>query len=325
MSRGLTWSPCIVYVTASYNQPMRTLAAMSVGLVAVLGLCVIAQSSTPVGSPVAPGQARGASPADGTQGRGAGPGTAGRAAGRGRRTFDPAAIERAKAVFVPNCGFCHGTDARGATQGPDLARSLLVLSDDNGKDITAVLRAGRADKGMPAFPNLTNEQIADLAVFLHERVEAARSQVVTEAAQQIVGNAAAGAAYFNGPGRCGSCHSITGDLKGVGARYDVMTLQDKFVNPRGGAARGQGTPSPRAERTVTVTLASGRNVSGTLTFISEFAVSLVDASGQRLSFTRIGDTPKVEVHDPLQAHFDLLRAYTDADIHNLTAYLVTLK
>jgi mono/diheme cytochrome c family protein len=215
---------------------------------------------------------------------------------------------------------------RRATQGPDLARSLLVFSDENGKDIGALLRAGSADKSMPAFPNLTDDQIADLAVFLHERVEAARSSAVTEAARQIVGNAAAGAAYFNGAGRCSSCHSATGDLKGIGARYDAIALQDKFVNPRGGGGRGRSAePSPRSEKTVVVTMATGQPVSGRLIYVSEFAVTLIDAAGNRRSFARNGDSPKVVVTDPLQAHLDLMRTYKDSDIHNLTAFLVTLK
>jgi len=257
-------------------------------------------------------------------GQGAGPAQPA-GGGRGRRSFDPAALERAKVVYVPNCAFCHGTDARGATQGPDLARSLLVYNDQNGKEIGALLRAGRTDKGMPAFPNLTEAQVADLAVFLHERVESARSSAVTEAARQLVGNAAAGAAFFNGAGRCSSCHSVTGDLQGIGAKYDLMTLQDRFVNPRGGRGRGGDASTTRSQKTATVTLADGSKVSGQLAYISEFAVTLVDASGNRRSFTRNGDVPKVDIVDPLQAHTDLLRTYKDSDVHNLTAYLVTLK
>jgi len=282
---------------------------------------VLAQSPSP---PAAPQGRTGGAPDAG--GRGAGPAQPA-GGGRGRRSFDPAALERAKAVYVPNCAFCHGVDARGATQGPDLARSLLVYNDQNGQDIGALLRAGRVEKNMPAFPNLTDAQIADLAVFLHERVESARSSAVTEAARQLVGNAAAGAAYFNGAGRCSTCHSVTGDLQGIGAKYDLMTLQDRFVNPRGaGGGRGRGgDSSPRSQKTATVTLANGSKVSGPLVYISEFAVTLVDASGTRRSFTRNGNIPKVDVVDPLQAHSELLRTYKDADIHNLTAYLVTLK
>jgi cytochrome c oxidase cbb3-type subunit 3 len=300
----------------------RQVIIFTVCLTVAVTVGILAQTP-PASPPATPAQGRAGGSPD-TPGRGGGPPQPPRGGGRGRRTFDPAAIERAKAVYVPNCGFCHGADARGATQGPDLARSLLVYNDQNGKEIGALIRAGRADKGMPAFPNLTDTEIADIALFLHERVEAARSSAVTEAARQLVGNAAAGAVFFNGAGRCTTCHSVTGDLQGIGARYDVMALQDRLVNPRAGRGRGE-EESPRVQKTAKVMLADGSTVSGRLIYISEFAVTLVDSAGNRRSFTRNGDVPKVEVVDPLQAHMDLMRTSKDADIHNLTAYLVTIK
>ncbi len=179
---------------------------------------------------------------------------------------------------------------------------------------------------MPAFPNLTREQVADIAEFLHERVEAARRRTPVDARASIVGDPEAGAAYFNGKGRCSTCHSVTGDLAGIGGKLDPMSLQDRFVNPRPGGQRGDpGPASPRSNRVVAVTMASGQVISGTLNFISEFAVTLTDESGQRRSFTRTDDTPKVVVTDPLQHHFDLMKTYTDKDMHDLTAYLVTIR
>jgi mono/diheme cytochrome c family protein len=302
----------------------RHSATLLIGLTVAVTVGVFAQAPPP-DAPPAVGQQPAGAPATPAQGRGAGPGQPPQGGGRGRRSFDPAALERAKAVYTPNCAFCHGADARGGTQGPDLARSLLVLSDENGNDIGALLKAGRPDKGMAAFPNLTDTQIADLAVYLHERVEAARSSAVVEAARQVVGDAAAGAAYFKGPGRCATCHSLTGDLKGIGAKYDAIALQDRFVNPRGGGGRGSGPASAGTTKTVTVTLPSGETASGSLIYISEFAVTLVDSGGHRRSITRNGAIPKVDVADPLQAHLDLMRTYKDGDIHNVTAYLLTIK
>jgi mono/diheme cytochrome c family protein len=263
------------------------------------------------------------------QGPGGGRGRGGAAppAGRGRgRVFDEAAIARAKMVFEPQCGFCHGTDARGRAGGPDLARSLVVLADTGGKELAGFLRAGRPERGMPAFPNLADQQITDIAEFLHERLEAARSRAATDTMASLVGDATAGAAYFNGPGRCTTCHSISGDLAGIGAKYDPPTLQGRLVNPRPGGGRGQAASvSPRAARTVTVTLNNGQTVTGTLDFISEFAVTLIEAPGARRTFKRDGDVPKVVVTDPLRAHFDMLRTFRDKDMQDLTAYLWTLK
>ncbi len=142
-------------------------------------------------------------------------------------------------------------------------------------------------------------------------------------------NAGKGEAYF--AATCSGCHSAAGDLKGIGSRYDAFALQARWLQPRGGRGGGRGGrggPAPGSDRgaaTVTVTLASGQKVSGRLDWIDDFSVSLHDAAGEYHSFTREGNSPKVEVHDPLQAHTDLLPKYTDADIHNVTAYLVTLK
>ncbi len=241
--------------------------------------------------------------------------------GAGRRTFDPAVVDRGKAVFSANCASCHGLEARGGDGGPDLGRSLVVMEDDSGATIGDMVRTGRVDKGMPAFAGLTAAQISDIATFLHERVEVARSSVAS-ADKILVGDAKSGATYFNGIGKCNSCHSVSGDLKGVGSKYDAITLQDKFVNPRAGRV----VPvTPRNQKSVKVTLVSGQTVSGTLVYLSEFAITLTDATGQRRSFDIEGATPKVEVTDPLQAHLDLMRKYTDKDMHDLTAYLVTLK
>ena len=297
--------------------------ALSLSAAALCGVLVGAQdpehappprtAQTPATPPAQPaGRGRGESPAP--------------AAGRGRGpSFDQAAIARAKPVYEPQCGFCHGNDARGRAGGPDLARSLVVLADTGGKELAGFLRNGRPDRGMPAFPGLTNQEIADIAEFLHERLEAARSGAATDTMASLVGDAKAGAAYFAGPGRCATCHSVTGDLAGIGARYDPATLQGRLVNPRPGGGRGQAAVSARATRTVAVTLPNGQTVSGALDFISEFAVTLIEPSGARRSFTREGGVPKVVVTDPLQAHFDMLRTFRDKDMQDLTAYLWTLK
>jgi len=236
-----------------------------------------------------------------------------------RRPADAAAVDRGRDTFRANCGFCHGIDARGA-QGPDLARSLVVLNDDDGKDLGAFVKAGVAERGMPAFPNLTPDEARDLSAFLHGVVADARRQKPMDPKAIVVGDAKAGEMYFNGAGRCNTCHSATGDFKGVGAKYDPAMLQERMVNPRG---RGGKTPPPPT--TVKVTLPNGRTSSGTLVAITDFHVTLVDATGARHTFPRDNDVPRVEVTDPLQAHLDMLLKYTDTNMHNLTAYLVTLK
>jgi hypothetical protein len=141
----------------------------------------------------------------------------------------------------------------------------------------------------------------------------------------VVGNAAAGEAYFNGTGGCSTCHSPGGDLKGVGRRYNPMVLQGRMLNPRS-VSPGRGQPVPNRTRpTVKVTMPAGEVVSGTLELVSDFHVTLIDAAGNRRTIPRDNEVPRVEVNDPAAAHLELLGKYTNQDMWNLTAYLVTLK
>jgi cytochrome c oxidase cbb3-type subunit III len=236
---------------------------------------------------------------------------------------DPAMIERGQALYGVNCQFCHGSDARGGEGGPNLLRAELVLNDQNGELITPVVQNGRVDQGMPKFP-MTNAQVADIAAFLHNFRVAGYDASRMKPPTILVGNAAAGEAYFKT--KCASCHSVTGDLKGIGAKYaEPRDLQQLFLMP-GGGGRGRGAVSANVPpTTVTVTLSSGKTVEGRLVRVDDFIVTLADAEGTQQSFRRDGNSPKVEIHDPLQPHKALLGAYSDKDIHNLTAYLVTVK
>ncbi len=234
---------------------------------------------------------------------------------------DPAAFERGGKVFATYCAGCHGVAGKGGPGAPDLIRSVLVLDDEKGILIAPVIREGRPDKGMPKLP-LSESQIADVVAWLHVRTYSAGHRGTYTYGDVVTGNAQKGEAYFNGAGKCNTCHSPTGDLAGIAKKYDAFSLQARWLQPRGRSRREQ---TPTAATQVTVILPNGDATSGTLDRIDDFTVSLRDSSGQFHSFNRDGDTPKVEVHDPLKAHTDLLRQYTDADIHNLTAYLVTLK
>jgi mono/diheme cytochrome c family protein len=237
---------------------------------------------------------------------------------------DPAAFERGGKVFATYCAGCHGVAGKGGPGAPDLIRSVLVLDDEKGILIGPVIRDGRADKGMPKLP-LTEAQIADVVAWLHVRTYAAGHRGTYTFGDVVTGDPHKGEAYFNGAGKCSGCHSPAKDLAGIGKKYDPFSLQARWLQPRGGSRRSA-TSSTSASPTVTVTLPTGESFSGKLDRIDDFTVSLRDSSGQFHSFSRESAyTPKVEVNDPLKAHTDLLRQYTDADIHNITAYLVTLK
>ena len=232
----------------------------------------------------------------------------------GAEAPSPLAVERGRKQFKASCGFCHGDDATGS-RAPDLIRSPLLSHDVNGELIKPVIREGRPDKEMPAFPSLTDGQIADMVAFLHGQALAALHSASVPSdypvEKLLTGHAPAGQAYFTGAGGCGGCHSPTGDLAGVGKKYSPLDLQSRFLYPGG------------SKSTVTVTLASGEKVMGTLLHRDEFTVSLRDASGWYKSWSL--HAVKAEVHDPLEAHRQLLYKYTDAEVHNLFAYLESLK
>jgi cytochrome c oxidase cbb3-type subunit III len=233
---------------------------------------------------------------------------------------DPAMVDRGRALYGVNCQFCHGSEARGGEGGPNLLRAGIVLNDQKGELIGPVIQNGRVDQGMPKFP-MSDAQVADIAAFLHSfRVAGYDSSRMTPPTI-VVGDRAAGEAYFKT--KCASCHSVTGDLKGIGTKFatDPRSLQQTFVMP-GAGGRGNTSVPPTM---VTVTLASGQKVEGRLVRVDDFIVTLTDSEGTQRTFRRDGDRPRVEIHDPLQPHKELLGTYSDKDIHNLTAYLVTVK
>ena len=156
---------------------------------------------------------------------------------------DPAAVERGQQLMTSQCGFCHGSNARGGSSGPDLTRSEIVQTDENGKQLGEFLKVGRPERNMPKF-ELTPQELTDLATFLHSAIYQIGNRGAYEILDIVTGDAKAGEAYFNGPGRCASCHSPTGDLKGVGARYEPATLQGRMLMPRGRRRRG-GPPGDR--------------------------------------------------------------------------------
>jgi cytochrome c oxidase cbb3-type subunit 3 len=240
---------------------------------------------------------------------------------------DPAVIERGRLTFMQNCVFCHGADARGGAEGgPDLTRSAVVAGDREGAELGGFLRVGRPDKKMPPF-DLPPAQISDLAAYLHSLAVPAGRGRGGSISIDIVGNPAAGEAFFNGAGGCTRCHSTTGDLKGIGTRLGAFALQARIVLPRSnnGGYPGVGVSVLDPPRTAIVKEASGQVTTGTVLDISDFVVTLRDADGNRHTFLRNGDVPAVDVRDPLQGHIDLMPRLTDANIHDLAAYLLTIR
>jgi cytochrome c oxidase cbb3-type subunit 3 len=251
-----------------------------------------------------------------------------------RTPGDPASIERGRSIYSVTCSSCHGVDARGGQLGgPNLLRSQLVLADQEGEAIIPVILKGRPDKGMPPMP-VSEADSKAIVAYLHYLLSAAGRQGSPPPSDKpppdvLVGDATAGKTVFEA--KCASCHSTTGDLQGIGARLpDAKSVQNLWVSGgmttgRGGRGGGRGRGSSRTTVTVVVSQPNGEKVEGQLRRIDDFIVTLVDAEGYERSFRRNGDVPKVEVRDPLQGHRDLLAEITDKNMHDITAFLVTLK
>jgi cytochrome c oxidase cbb3-type subunit 3 len=211
--------------------------------------------------------------------------------------------------------------------GPNLLRSQLSLSDLDGEKIVPVIQGSLQKSGMPAIP-MSPEDAKAVAAYVRSVLATIGGQGKPPSSQEppsiLVGNAAEGQAYF--ATKCASCHSATVDLAGIATKYaDPKMLQNAWV---AGGPRGRGGPppdSPRRTVTVSVTEAGGKTTEGRLLKIDHFLVTLELPDGTQRSFRRDGDVPKVVVNDPITAHRELLPVYSDKDIHNVTAYLVTLK
>lgn len=231
-------------------------------------------------------------------------------------------VNAGRALFAAQCGFCHGRDAMGGETGPDLTRSELVASDVRGDKLVPVIKNGRPEKKMPPF-NVSDTDLAALVAFIHDAKDKAGtlegSRRTVELADLQTGNAQAGQQYFDGSGGCTKCHSASGDLAGVATRYQGLTLFQRMLNPSG---RGRGSSPPRTAQ-VTVTLARGQTVSGRLAYRDEFTIALTDASGTYRSWPT--SAVKVDVDDPYEAHVNQLGKYNNDELHNVLAYLQTLK
>ena len=281
------------------------------------------------------------------QGRGAGPqrGAPGGQGGGQRANFpqqqrapgDPALIARGRALFGVHCTACHGADLRGGDQGgPNLLRSQIILTDQHGENMLPVIREGRqgAVGTMPAF-RLPEADILAIAEYIHNVLGQAGRQgrppgwETPVELNVLVGDRAAGQRYFEKV--CGRCHSPSGDLRGVAARVvDARALQDLWVSGglsgRGGRGRGGGRGDADMSRVqVTVTPPGSAPVTGRLVRIDDFLVSIVDQDGSHRTFRREGLVPKVEINDPLEPHRRLVLELGDRDMHDVTAYLATLK
>jgi cytochrome c oxidase cbb3-type subunit 3 len=247
---------------------------------------------------------------------------------------DPEVIAKGRQLFTTNCVACHGADLRGGvTGGPNLLRSAVVLMDQHGELILPIVHGARAERGMPSLP-IPDPDVAAIAEYIHSVVATARGQGAppeseTPPPNALVGDAKAGEAYF--AANCSTCHSPTGDLAGIGSRIDEAKMLQTYWVVGGGGGMGRGGrgaasgPNERRIVTATVTLANGEKLQGQVLRLDNFFVTLLLDDGRQRTIRREGDVPKVDLKDPLEFHKKLPGILTDKEMHDVTAYLATLK
>ena len=307
-------------------RPRTLLATCAYLFMACVVVKLAAQGALPQTPPAPAGAQQPAAP----QGRGRGPATF---PAQQRPPGDPAVIKKGNGIYDVYCRACHGADLRGGDQGgPNLLRSQVVLNDQSGEQILPVVRGGRMNPGMPVmppFPNLSDDDVKAVSEFIHSVTARARGQGAPPEGDPIVlnivvGDPQAGEAYFQKT--CATCHTIK-DMAGIATRVaDPTTLQNFWVGGGGGGRGGRGGGGGSATPvTAVVTTATGEKVEGRLVRVDDFYVVVQPNEGMARSFRREAGLPKVDVRDPRDSHRKLLPLYTDKNIHDVTAYLVTFK
>lgn len=259
---------------------------------------------------------------------GPGPGAAGRGprasvGAADRHRVEPAAAERGKKIYAAECVTCHGPNARGTERGANLVRAPRMLRDRYGSAIGPFLKKGHPMQTALPSASLTDAQIADLSHFIWDRINnTLRGSPEFDVKDVLTGDPTAGETYFNGEGRCRACHSPTGDLAGYGRRYAPVDIQQRFVFPSAAGGRGRG--GSRAQVKVTVSGPGIPPTAGVLVSVDDFHVALRDKTGEYRSWRR---TPAMTIDrdDPYKPHIELLDTLTDKAMHDVVAYLETLK
>jgi mono/diheme cytochrome c family protein len=255
-----------------------------------------------------------------------------------RPPVDQAAHDRGRALWAMHCVTCHGTQARGSETGPNIIRTKTVNFDRSAQQAGSVLgpflKAGHPTQSGKASASFTDDEVVALANFLRQRVnDTMRGSPLFTVGDIVSGNARAGDAYFNGAGGCAACHTATTrSLAGIATRYTPVDLQQRMLFPSAGRAGGggRGAVNPNA---VTVTISPAltgprvgpvTSISGVLVEESDFYVTVRQSDGT-IRVVRRAPGMTVTKTNPLQAHIDLLDRITDTQIHDLVAYLETMK
>jgi cytochrome c oxidase cbb3-type subunit III len=319
-----------------YTAKFSVMAAASLAVVATSCLLLLAQEP-----PQAPAAAtgRGGGRAGGRGGRGvSGAAGRGRAAGGSPDRFSqfirPLASQdvllRGQTLYDANCASCHAMDMRGVVgKGNNLLRSPVAMDDQHGELIIANLAKHNPPVTLVQADGVaTSEYIHSVLATMGSQGSPPGRNPVGLQLNVLVGDPQAGKTYFDA--HCASCHSITGDLKGIGSKYDdPRQLQNAWVAGSGGAGgRGGGGRGGGRGGKATVTMQNGQKLEGTIVREDDFLVVLALPDDTRRYMPIVNGWPKVDVEDPQAAHKKMILELDDPhnkNMHDVTAYLATVK
>ena len=315
-------------------------AILAVGI--TVGAVLFAQEEPPPpqaggagGGRAGRGGGRGAAGASGAPGRGA---IAGRSPDKFSQFIRPLASQdvllRGKSLYDANCASCHAADMRGvAGKGNNLLRSAIAMDDQHGELIIANLAKHNPPINLVQTDGVaTSEYIHSVLATMGAQGSPPGRNPVGLHLNVLSGDPQAGKTYFDA--HCASCHSITGDLKGIGTKYDgdPAGLQNAWVAGAGGAGGrggggGRGGAGGRGGK-ATVTMQNGQKIEGTIAREDDFIVVLNLPDGTKKYMPIVNGWPKVDVEDPQAAHKKMIMDLDDPhnkNMHDVTAYLATLK
>jgi cytochrome c oxidase cbb3-type subunit 3 len=245
-------------------------------------------------------------------------------------------LARGRALFESNCASCHASDLRGVSgKGNNILHSGITMNDKKGELVAAELKKHAQPITLSANDSeAVAEYIHSVLATMGGQGSPPRSQANPEL-NVLVGSATDGEAYFGK--HCASCHSLTGDMKGIASKYsDPRALQNGWIAgtlPIGGG-RGRGFGGRGGVGGVgnqaTVTLPDGQKVEGRVVRNDDYLIILTAADGSRKVYPLDikGPKPTIVVTDPQEAHKKMVLELDDPDnknMHDVTAYLWTLK
>jgi cytochrome c oxidase cbb3-type subunit 3 len=227
--------------------------------------------------------------------------------------YDRAVIDTGARIYAGQCAACHGANGD-QINGVDLRRGQFptVVSDE---DLVRVLASGKPAAGMPSFAVLHTDEVRAVMAFIRSGFDAVGAPVTT-------GDAARGAAMFEGKGGCTTCHRVNGrgaytatDLSEIGTMRTPASLQRALLDPAASMI-----PANRSVRAVT---RGGQTIRGRRLNEDTYTIQVIDDQSRLVSISK-ADLRSLEL-SPSSSMPSYATTLTTDERADLIAYLLSLK